>query len=426
MTSASVAAMPTIPVAEGAAEQVLENGRVAPGWAAAFVSAIALMFGPSTLVTAIFGVFAAGVEAQTGWSHSDVAYGSTIISLIVLVTSPLQGFLADRFGGRRLVLICTPLFGLCLIALNFAIQSIDAFYLACAGLALTGFGLWPLSHMKVVAAWFDRRLGIALGITNVGIGIGAAIYPILFGIGYRSIGWTGVYTILGLILLVVIWPMSWRWLREAPATEPLRAGPGDVFGPPTLRAALHFRAFWIGIAIFFTLGCINAALLVHGIAIMKSNGVAPDAAFRLQALLGMCAIVARLGTGWLLDRASVRTIGALMFCAAVTSFSIMSSGLALTLAPLAACLAGLVFGAEFDVLGVLIRRHLGNQVFGRVYGITFAAFHLGGAFGSASLAYTLARTHRFDTGLQMLLAASIGCVLLFLMVGRDPYQIREK
>ncbi len=425
MATRIVAAAPGILSESAVPEQVIVNGRITPGWAAAFVSAIALMFGPSTLVTAIFGVFAAGVEAQTGWSHSDVAYGSSIISLVVLVTSPLQGFLADRFGGRRLVLVCTPLFGACLIALNFAVESIGAFYLACAGLALTGLGLWPLSHMKVVAAWFDRRLGIALGITNVGIGIGAAIYPILFGIGYRSIGWTGVYTLLGLILLLVIWPATWRWLREAPAPEPLLAGSRSSFGPPTLRAALRFRAFWIGVAIFFTLGCINAALLVHGIAIMKSNGVAPDAAFRLQALLGMCAIVARLGTGWLLDRASVRTVGVVMFCAAAASFGIMSSGLALTLAPLAACLAGLVFGAEFDVLGVLIRRHLGNQVFGRVYGITFAAFHLGGAFGAASLAYTLARTHRFDAGVQTLLAASIGCVLLFMLVGRDPHPAKE-
>lgn len=425
MTSTSAAAMPMDPVADTPSERVIENGRVTPGWAATFACAIALMFGPSTLVTAIFGVFAAGVEAQTGWSHSNVAYGSTIISLVVLVTSPLQGFLADRFGGRRLVLICTPLFGACLISLNFAVESIDAFYVACACLALTGMGLWPLSHMKVVAAWFDRRLGIALGITNVGIGVGAAIYPILFGIGYRSIGWTGVYTILGCILLLVMWPVTWRWLREAPAPKPQIAGPRSEFGPPTLRAALRVRIFWISIASFFTLGCINAALLVHGIAIMKSNGVAPDTAFQLQALLGLCAIVARLGTGWLLDRLSVRTVGVAMFCAAAAAFGIMSSEWALPLAPLAACLAGLVFGAEFDVLGVLIRRHLGNRVFGRVYGVTFAAFHLGGASGAASLAYILARTHQFDAGLQVLIAASVGCVLLFLAVGRDPQKIGE-
>lgn len=187
-----------------------------------FVSAVAtLMFGPSTLVTVIFGVFAAGVVAQTV-GHSTVAYGSSIISLVVLITAPLHGFLADRYGGRRLVLIFTPLFGA--RVLSYAQpggQSVNAFYVACAALAFTGLGLWPLSHMKVVSTWFDRRLGIALGITNVGIGIGAAVYPILFRIGYQMIGWTGVYSVLGAVLLLVIWPAAWRWFAgRRPASVP--------------------------------------------------------------------------------------------------------------------------------------------------------------------------------------------------------------
>lgn len=426
MTAGNViAATNAIPLAvESARENVTAGKRITPGWAAVFVSAIALMFGPSTLVTVIFGVFAAGVVAQTGWSHSTVAYGSSIISLVVLITAPLHGFLADRYGGRRLVLIFTPLFGACLIALNLAVQSVNAFYVACAALAFTGLGLWPLSHMKVVSAWFDRRLGIALGITNVGIGIGAAVYPILFGIGYQMIGWTGVYSVLGLILLLVIWPATWRWLREAPASVPTHAPIARSSSPSDLRAAARLRPFWIGIAVFFTLGCINAALLVHGIAIMKSNGVAPDTALQLQALLGACAIVARLGAGWLLDRMSVRAVGAMMFCGAAAAIGIMSSGVAGPLAPLSACLAGLVFGAEFDVLGVLIRRHLGHRVFGRVYGVTFAFFHLGGAVGAASLAYAFARTQSFGTGLLALVLACLVCVALFLSIGRDPHQVR--
>ncbi len=403
-----------------AGERVTSGGKVTPGWAATFVGAFALMFGPSTLVTAIFGVFAAGVEAQTGWSHSAVSYASSIISLMVLVTSPLQGVLADRFGGRRVVLTFVPLFGLALLALNFAVLSLTAFYICCAALALTGMGLWPLAYMKVVAAWFDRRLGIAMGIVNVGIGVGATLYPILFGFGYRTIGWTGVYTVLGVFVLLIVWPANWRWLREAPPSvvsiDPLASASGST----SLRTVLRSRVLWIGIAMFFTLGCINAALLVHGIAIMKSRGVTLEVALQLQALLGGCAVVARLGAGWLLDRMSVRSVGTMMFCAAAVSFGITSSELGSSLAPVAACLAGLVFGAEFDLLGVLIRRHLGNAVFGRVYGVTFAFFHLGGAFGAASLSYLLAQTHSFVSGLQVLILASLVCVVLVLAIGRDP------
>ena len=406
----------------GDRESLLVDGRVSSGWSSAFVGSLALMFGPSALIAAVFGVFAAGLERQTGWSHSAVTYGSTIISIITIITSPLQGYLVDRFGGRRVVLCFIPLFGVCLLGLNLATISISAFYIACGCLALSGLGLWPLSYIKVTAGWFRRHLGLAVGVVNTGIGIAAAMFPLVLGFGYRTIGWSATYAVLGAIVLVLIWPAVYRWLRESGAT----ASRGDVapaalepFECRSFREATRTRVFWLGLIIFFSLGIFNAALLVHGIAIMKSVGIAPDAALKIQAFVGVCAIVARLGTGWLIDQVSVRFVGVAMFLCAVTSFGIWAGGFT-EFAVLAACLSGLVFGAEFDVLGVMIRRHLGNRVFGRVYGIQFGGFHFGGAVGSAGLAYILSRSGGFQVGLQAIVAMCLVCLILFMAIGKDP------
>ena len=79
-----------------------------------------------------------------------------------------------------------------------------------------------------------------------------------------------------------------------------------------------------------------------------------------------------------------------------------------------------MIGAEFDLLGVLIRRFFGPALFGRAYGTVFSAFQLGGAASSAGLAFLLARSGSFLPGLEGLLAASLVCAALFFLIGPDP------
>ena len=115
----------------------------------------------------------------------------------------------------------------------------------------------------------------------------------------------------------------------------------------------------------------------------------------------------------------MRAVGALMFPCAAGGFGIWAAGLT-EFAVVAACLGGIVFGAEFDFLGVMIRRHLGWQVFGRVYGIQFAGFQLGNAVGAAGLAYVLSQQGRFTAGLEAIVLLSLVGAALFLTLGKDP------
>ena len=401
-----------------AAERVWSNGGIAAGWKAVIVGFFGLMLGPPALLTTSFGVLAAGLEAETGWAHSAVAYGSTLISLVVLVTAPLQGYLADRLGGRRLVLLSLPAFGAAMLLFHFATGSIRTFYALCVVAAVAGMGLWAGPYMKVVSRWFDRHLGLALGIMTTGLGISGALIPLLFGRAYGLLGWGGTYAAAGFLILLVVWPATWWWLREPAA---VRTDPrSDTAKVPT-SALLRYRVFPIGLIAFLVLGSVNAAVLVHGVAILKGGGLAAAAALKLHALVGIGAIVGRLGTGWLLDRLAVRAAGCGMFAFAAAYFLILhNAGTMSGLTAVAVLCGGLVVGAEFDVLGVLIRRHMSPALFGRAFGFTFAAFHLGGAIGSAGLALLLARTGSFAIALTILATVSLLCGGLFLLVGPDP------
>ena len=98
---------------------------------------------------------------------------------MIVVMSPLQGMLVDRFGPRRVVLTSIPLFALSLAAIYFTPANIYVYYLLWAIVPVAGLGLWPLGYLQAVTPWFDRKLGLALGCANAGIGVGSTFLPIL-------------------------------------------------------------------------------------------------------------------------------------------------------------------------------------------------------------------------------------------------------
>ena len=173
----------------------------ARGWTAVAAGTIGLVFGPSTLRLFLFGSFVAPLEQPFGWSRTAILFAVTIVSLMIMVVSPLQGFLIDRYGARPIVLASTVAFAAGLAAMSLIQGDIGFIYFMYALLPVLAIGLWPVSYLRVVSTWFDRRLGLAIGIVNGGIGLGAALLPLLVSYLVAEGGLPSAY--LGLAVIVV-------------------------------------------------------------------------------------------------------------------------------------------------------------------------------------------------------------------------------
>ncbi len=57
----------------------------------------------------------------------------------------------------------------------------------------------PLGYAKAIAAWLDRRRGLALGIAMSGVGLGGFVMPQLAQALIDSVGWRGACPSLGLL-----------------------------------------------------------------------------------------------------------------------------------------------------------------------------------------------------------------------------------
>ena len=90
----------------------------------------------------------------------------TFLNLMVAASSVGAGRLVDWFGGKRVIVASTVALSYCLLALSTVrgpLWHIFALY-ALAGIA--GAGSTPVTYARVVSNWFDRKRGLALGVTR--------------------------------------------------------------------------------------------------------------------------------------------------------------------------------------------------------------------------------------------------------------------
>src|SRR5438067_3445666 len=194
-----------------------------------------------------FPVFFVALLDEFGWSRGATAAAFSISSVVQGLLSPVVGILVDRLGPRRIMLGGAGLLGVaCVLASR--IGSLWSLYMVVGVLAATGLCAvsWVPSG-TLIARWFTERRGSMLGLAFSGMGAGVLVMGPLAQWLITAYGWRAAYAILGLGTLLVLLPLIWFGVREAPVTPPAaRAGPE----PPAASAygdvgdALRTRAFW--------------------------------------------------------------------------------------------------------------------------------------------------------------------------------------
>jgi MFS family permease len=394
-----------------------DSGGVSPSWKATFAGAAGLVMGPSVLLVMCFAVFTPALRAEFGWNVGDTAIAAMLGALCVAFISPIQGWLCDKFGSRPVMLACFPLFGAALMALSQINGDIRWFYVGYVGATLLALGIWPLSFMRCVSSWFDKRLGMALGVVNVGPGVGGAVMPILVGIMIATAGWRMSFLVSGLAVILIAWPIAYIWLRENPAAAVSNKVGARVAPGLSSNEIFQDRSFWLLMVTFTLLGIISGSILLNQVTILTDAGLSRGAAIAAQSALGISSIFARLITGWLLDRAHVAKLMPFFMVvgAGACWFYTVPAGGALIIS---AIIIGFIIGAEFDVLGYVIRRYHGLAKFGLVYGLLFGVFQIGSAVGVRGMGIIHNQSGSFDAGLMVLVVMCLVVAGLFAIMGK--------
>jgi len=388
-----------------------------------FGATVGLALGPSVIANLTVTSYIPAIEQEFGWLRSDVSFAFSLVAYMIVIMSPLQGFLVDRYGSRRVVLTSIPLFALSLAAIYFTPANIYVYYLLWAIVPVAGLGLWPLGYLQAVTPWFDRKLGLALGCANAGIGVGSLALPYLvIAPIIAAYSWRHALVAIALLVLFVSWPVVAYCVRE-PSAADIAARKQSVaakaFGL-SLRHAAREPTFWMLNLGFFLLGVTATSLVTQQVPLLRDAGWTAAETTQLQITFAFGLLFARVAVGFIIDHIfaprvmTTVSIGGAVACVLYAVYP--------DLGYVSALLIGFLLGAEFDVLAFLIKRYYGNVAYGRIYGVIFGVFYLGSAVGIYGLPKLreLSADLSYDNGLYA--AAVILFVSAILMAFMPKYR----
>ena len=241
------------------------------GWRVVLAACLGVMAGFGSLFVYTFSVFVKPLAAQFGWSREAISSGFAVAAVTLGFISPLLGRWIDRFGPRRIILICMTVYGFAIASLSLLHSGLWQFYVTCFVLGLVGNGAAHLAYSRSISTWFHRRLGLALAFVMVGAGLGAMILPVVAQSIISRYGWRAAYASLGGLALLLGLPLSWRYIRERGAIEPeavLVAHAGM-----TWQQGLRSFAFWIITAILFVSSISMNGAITHLSALLTDRGL---------------------------------------------------------------------------------------------------------------------------------------------------------
>jgi MFS family permease len=352
-----------------------------PGWRVVVVCQIGVLSGVATIFFTIFTLFIKPWQHDFGWSREQISQSFALAAISVAICSPFMGRLLDRFEPRKLITGMMVAFGLGMASLAWLTPHLERLYATTIFIGIAGTGTYQLGYARVVASWFERRLGLALSIVVAGSGVGSLFLPPLVQHSITAYGWRHTYLILAVLPLFLGAPLTF-FFAPSPHTQSSRklveAHAASVVGLHW-RQALATRSFWL---IALGVCCMSLAengVLVHLAPMLSDRGLKLENAAFIVSFLGAASVSGRLLLGWILDYLEGSYIAACSLFMAGGGLFLLGRAESFHVAVIAAIIAGLGMGCEFDLMPYMLKRYFGMRSFSTLFGLIYTGYAIAGA-----------------------------------------------
>jgi MFS family permease len=398
------------------------------GWKVVLAAMLGVAFNGSNILLYTIGALAPQLSQEFGWSHGSIQLASLFTIGTIVLSLPIAGYLSDKYGVRRMTLSSIALTSFCIFLHSFLSGSIVVFYLLASLTALAFVGGLPLTWTKMVTSWFDRRLGLALGLTLLGTGMGGAVLKPTTAALIAEFGWRGAYIGLAIIPLIVVLPLVLAWFKE-PREKVVASHSHDGDIAPvethiTFNQALKDWRFWAIAIAYIPIGFAVAGLITNMEVILASGGADAGLIVTAGTTFGVSVVIGRIIGGYLLDKYNPGIVGATLIMSLSVSFILLAEpGLSVSMTLLAIMLAGFGTGVEFDVLSYLIHRIFGREHYAKIFGSVMALLYIGSAFGPVLFGATYDGYGNFT---PVLIPVAIGVFVGAVLIGTLAGSLGEK
>jgi len=266
-----------------------------------------------------FGLFFDSWRGEFGVSVAVLSSIAAAGWLINGLAQPIVGALTDRFGGRIVMSMSMLFLGLGTLAMALAVNvwMLAFFYVFVTSFAMAGGMVVPAT--TVIARWFRRRRGAAMGVFSSGGSIGGMLLVPFMAFLMVMTDWRFVWVVISIIMLLVALPLLMLVVRNSPrevgAWPDGDDGPSDVDeggansglelpGPLAVerwRAAYRSAPMWQLTFSYVACGVTTASISVHLVPFAIESGISASTAALAFGLLSFINLLGVLGTSYISD-----------------------------------------------------------------------------------------------------------------------------
>lgn len=377
-----------------------------------------------------FGAFMEPWERDLSIDRGTTSLISTLSFVIYGISQPFIGRWIDKFGARIVISLSTLLVGISFFVISFVNEPWQLFVLY----AFVSIGVGGASNVAgtvLVANWFTKKRGLALGILEAGFGFGQMLLVPGSLLLIHYVDWRITHILLGLFLIVIIFPVVMFFLRNEPedkGMEPLGGlqkefHDNETGQPKAVEAKLSFgsvlrkRTFWFVMLPFGVCGFTSTGLMdTHLIPFASYCGFSPAVTSAAVSILAGFNIAGILLSGVIADRWSSRKLLALLYFIRALSIMLLLFIQDPILLLVFAALFGIVDFSTVAPTQVLTAQYFKNYSLGFIVGCLSLSHQIGSALGAyvPGLMYSKFGNYEiaFYASIVILVAASFMNVLL--------------
>ena len=369
-------------------------------------------------------------DADFQWKVTAVVLAQVFRSLASGAMSPVAAWLGDRYGVRRSLLVAATLYVVGMLLLS-TISHVWQLYLYYSFILGGTQAIFSVNIPTTVAAWFKKRLGVAVGVQQSLGGMGGAITAPALALLIRLAGWQVAFWIIAAVGGVIIFALLSRFHGE-PADRGMRAyGAAEDDPPPRssgdsasnklrtrvfLQQVRRTTSFW-NLIVIHHLGCVgHSIVLVHVVFYATTLGIGLSAASWIIFGYTLSSMASRFATPILADHFGSKGVMALAY----TLQGVTVLCLFWVQEPwhfyLFSALFGIGFGGEMSAFLVINRQYYGMGPVRSVFGFQHLGSGLGMGMGGLLGALIFDSLGSYDWAWVISIAASLAGTLCIVFL----------
>ena len=381
-------------------------------------------------VSQAFGAVLVILQQDFEWTLTAIVLAQVFRSLASAALAPAAGWVGDRYGVRRSLLVAATLYVAGMLLLS-SMNHIWQLYLYYSFLLGVSQAIFQVNIPTTVAAWFKKRLGVAVGLQQSLGGMGGALTaPALVWLIGQT-GWQVGFWIIAAVGGVIIFALLTRFPGE-PADRGMRAygaaedepAPRSSSGSASdkLRTRVFLQqvrrtpSFW-NLIVIHHLGCLGHSIVMwHVVFYATTLGISLQAAAWIATVYSLSSVGSRLATPILADHFGSKGVMALAYTLQGVTVALLFWAQDPWQFYFFAALFGIGFGGEMSAFLVINRQYYGMGPVRSVFGFQSLGSGSGMALGGLIGALIFDTFDSYDWAWAVSIAASLAGTLCILFL----------